>query len=170
MQNFSPISYFPISLPPHLPISLFPTPYSLVIYTIDNDCDIRKMAVKFVMQFVALVLVIVNLFAAPKIANALPTQLNIAGSTIIAKTNEALEVDFSPRQSQQMQAMRQGRNRKIGEVLNASQKSKLLKYLRGGSSLNQAIEKLQLPAEERDIIRAIGELYDLRMKALSSRF
>lgn len=128
------------------------------------------MAGKFVIRFVALVLVMVNLFAMPEIANALPTQLNIAGSAIIGKTNEVSEVDLTPRQSQQMQAMRQGRNRKIGEVLDASQKSQLLKYLRGGSSLNQAIEKLQLSGEKRDIVRAVGQLYDLRMKALSSQF
>lgn len=128
------------------------------------------MTGKFVMRFVALVLVMASLFAMPEIANALPTQLNIAGSAIIGKTNEVSEVDLTPRQSQQLQAMRQGRNRKIGEVLDASQKSQLLKYLRGGSSLNQAIEKLQLSGEKRDIVRAVAQLYDLRMKALSSQF
>jgi hypothetical protein len=128
------------------------------------------MAGKFVMRFVALVLVMASLFAIPEIANALPTQLNIAGSAIIGKTDEVSEVDLTPRQSQQLQAMRQGRNRKIGEVLDASQKSQLLKYLRGGSSLNQAIEKLQLSGEKRDIVRAVAQLYDLRMKALSSQF
>ena len=128
------------------------------------------MGGKFVMRFVALVLVMASLFAMPEIANALPTQLNMAGSAIIGKTNEASEVDLTPRQSQQLQAMRQGRNRKIGDVLDASQKSQLLKYLRGGSSLNQAIEKLQLSGEKRDIVRAVAQLYDLRMKALSSQF
>ncbi len=127
------------------------------------------MTGKLLMRFVTLVLVMASLFATPKIANALPTQLNITGNATIGKTNEASEV-FTPRQSQQIQAMRQGRNRKIGEVLDASQKSQLLKYLRGGSSLNQAIDKLQLSSEKGDIIRAIGQLYDLRIKALSSRF
>jgi hypothetical protein len=128
------------------------------------------MTGKFVVRFIALVLVMGSLFVTPEIANALPSQSNIAGSAIIGKTNEASEVYLTPRQSQQMQAMRQGRNRKIGEVLDPSQKSQLLKYLRGGSSLNQAMDKLQLPSEKRDIIRAIGQLYDLKIKALSSRF
>jgi hypothetical protein len=127
------------------------------------------MTGKFLMRFVTLVLVMASLFATP-VAIALPTQPNITGNTILGKTNEASEVSFTPRQSQQIQAMHQGRNRKIGEVLDASQKSQLLKYLRGGSSLNQAIDKLQLPSEKADIIKAIGKLYDLRIKALSSRF
>lgn len=128
------------------------------------------MAGKFLMRLLALVLVMASLFTTPGIVNALTTQLDIAGNVNIAKVNEAPEIDLTPRQSQRLQAMRQGRNRKIGEVLDVSQKSKLLKYLREGNSLNQAIDKLKLSSEQRDIIKAIGQLYELRMKALTSRY
>lgn len=125
------------------------------------------MAGQFVMRLIALVLVMASLFTTPGIVNALTTtRLDIARNVNITKVNEAPEIDLTPRQSQQLQAMRQGRNRKIGEVLDVSQKSKLLKYLRQGNSLNQAIDQLKLSSEQSDIIKAIGQLYDLRMKAL----
>ncbi len=128
------------------------------------------MAGQFVMRLLALVLVISSLFTTPGIVNALTTRLDIAGNVNITKVNEAPEIDLTPRQSQRLQAMRQGRNRKIGEVLDVSQKSKLLKYLREGNSLNQAIGKLKLSSEQSDIIKAVEQLYDLRMKALTSRY
>ena len=128
------------------------------------------MAGQFVMRLLALVLVMSSLFTTPEIVNALTTQLDIAGNVNITKVNEAPKIDLTPRQSQRLQAMHQGRNRKIGEVLNVSQKSKLLKYLREGNSLNQAIDKLKLTSEQSDIVKAIGQLYDLKIKALTSGF
>lgn len=129
------------------------------------------MVIHLIKRLLVLILLFITLFIEPAIASRLPIASDT--SIIIAKTNSINsinEIDLTPRQRQLMQAIRQRRNHELSKVLEPSQQTKLLHYLHTGDSLNQGIDKLKLSAEQRDMIKAIGQLYDLKMNALVSKF
>jgi hypothetical protein len=72
----------------------------------------------------------------------------------------------TPQQLQQQQAMRQRRNLEIQKVLNPHQQSDLKKLIHNGSSFNQAIAKLEISSQQREILRTIEQLYSLKLEAL----
>jgi len=111
-----------------------------------------------------LVLIVLSVFISPSFVNALPAQLQ----TDITTNNTEI-IELTPRQRQMIQAVNQGRNREIGKILDESQHRKLMKLVRGGNSLNQAIDQLKLTDETSDLVKTIVELYDLKMEALTSR-
>jgi DNA-binding CsgD family transcriptional regulator len=107
---------------------------------------------------------------APGIANALPPQPNKSVvATNVSKAN-LIELDLTPRQRQMIQAINQGRNREIGKILSYSEQKKLVQLIRSGNTLTQAVDKLNLNSEKRDILKALSQVYDLKMKALISGF
>ncbi|KZL48869.1 hypothetical protein [Nodularia spumigena] len=112
----------------------------------------------------------------PGIALAAPVQINPTSSIIIAQlvnanTESSLfsNTNLTPQQQQQIQAVRQRRNREIGAVLNSSQRTKLSHNMRSGDDINQGLEKLNLPPEQKDLVNAIMEFTKLKMQAISSR-
>ncbi|MHC0064555.1 hypothetical protein ACWATR_16910 [Nostoc sp. UIC 10890] len=111
----------------------------------------------------------------PGIALAAPVQINTTYGVIfaqVAKTasySTSSEIDLTPLQSQELQAVRQRRNREIEAVLNSSQRAQLNHNLRAGNNLNQALEKLNLQLEQQELVKAIVQFTNLKMKVISSR-
>lgn len=87
---------------------------------------------------------------------------------MFAKVNSAKfnSLDLTPRQRQQVQAIRQRRNRDIQAALTTSQQEQLSKMLRQGDSLETSIDRLRLSNEQREMIEAVGQIYNLKLKAL----
>ncbi|WP_341524925.1 hypothetical protein WKK05_20135 [Nostoc sp. UHCC 0302] len=111
----------------------------------------------------------------PGIAIAAPVQLNVTSSVIVAQPIQTATDSFSdnsltPQQSQQLQAVRQRRNREINAVLNTSQRTQLSNKLRAGKNINEALETLNLQPEQQELVEAILKFTNLKMKAISSRY
>lgn len=111
----------------------------------------------------------------PGIAFAAPVQLHTTSGVIFARTTKTAsystssEINLTPLQSQQLQAVRQRRNREIEAVLNLSQRAQLAHSLRAGKNMNQALEQLNLQPDQQELVKAIGQFTNLKMKAVSSR-
>ncbi|WP_414561990.1 MULTISPECIES: hypothetical protein [unclassified Anabaena] len=112
----------------------------------------------------------------PGIALAAPVPINTVPSIIFSPIasvptvlNSFTEIDLTPQQQQQLQAVRQRRNREIGAVLNSSQRDQLAHSLRAGNDINQALKKLNLQPEQQDLIKAIVQFTNLKMQAISTR-
>ncbi|MBE9105282.1 hypothetical protein IQ229_10115 [Nostoc cf. edaphicum LEGE 07299] len=111
----------------------------------------------------------------PGIALAAPVQINTTSGIIFAQTTKTAsystssEINLTPLQRQELQAVRQRRNREIAAVLNSSQRDQLNHNLRAGNNINQALEKLNLQPEQQDLVKAIVQFTNLKMKAVSSR-
>ncbi|MEH2037417.1 hypothetical protein [Nostoc sp.] len=111
----------------------------------------------------------------PGIALAAPLQINTTSSVIFAQTTKTAsyptssEINLTPLQRQELQAVRQRRNREIAAVLNSSQRDQLNHNLRAGNNIKQALEKLNLQPEQQDLVKAIVQFTNLKMKAISSR-
>ncbi len=91
------------------------------------------------------------------------------GVIVIAQATKVTEINLTPQQRQQIQGIRQGRNRNIGSVLHSSQKAELVHNLRSGDNLEKAVDKVELQPEQREMINAIQRLADLKIKAVISR-
>ncbi|WP_375471736.1 hypothetical protein [uncultured Nostoc sp.] len=111
----------------------------------------------------------------PGIALAAPVQINTPSGVIFAQTTKTTnyssssEINLTPLQRQELQAVRQRRNREIEAVLTSSQRAQLTHNLRAGNNINQALEKLNLQPEQQDLVKAIVQFTNLKMKAVSSR-
>ncbi len=111
----------------------------------------------------------------PGIALAAPVQINttfgviFAQSTKTASYSTSSEISLTPLQRQELQAVRQRRNREIAAVLNSSQRAQLNHNLRAGNNIKQALEKLNLQPEQQDLVKAIVQFTNLKMKAISSK-
>ncbi|MEH2368312.1 hypothetical protein [Nostoc sp.] len=111
----------------------------------------------------------------PGIALAAPVQINTTSGIIFAQITKTAsystssEINLTPLQRQELQAVRQRRNREIAAVLNSSQRDQLNHNLRAGNNINQALEKLNLQPEQQDLVKAIVQFTNLKMKAVSSR-
>ncbi|MDZ8106888.1 MAG: hypothetical protein RM338_14885 [Nostoc sp. DedQUE12a] len=110
------------------------------------------------------------------IALAAPVQLNTY-SIIVAKTTKAArdstsisEINLTPQQRQQLQGIRQRRNKEIHAVLNSSQRAQLARNLRAGNDIDGALKKLNLQPEQQELVDAILKFTNLKMKAILSRY
>jgi hypothetical protein len=125
---------------------------------------------KFTKKLFVTVIFFTLILFIPAVALATPTQITGSNSIIIAQTaNLSLEVDLTPQERQQLQAVRQRRNKEIIAILNSSQRAQLTQHLRQGNNLNQALEKLNLKTEQKDFVKAIMQLTNLKTKAILSR-
>ncbi|MBW4512587.1 MAG: hypothetical protein KME64_39770 [Scytonematopsis contorta HA4267-MV1] len=96
--------------------------------------------------------------------------INVSKNMIVmAQTTKITEINLTPQQRQQIQGIRQGRNRNIGSVLDSSQKAELFHNLRSGDNLEKAVDKVELQPEQREMVTAIQRLADLKIKAVISR-
>ncbi|MCM0591007.1 MAG: hypothetical protein HEQ35_18880 [Gloeotrichia echinulata IR180] len=128
------------------------------------------MSSNFTKRLTILATILAVIFFIPGIALAAPTQFEAINTTIIATaTTSDTEIDLTPQERQQMQAVRQRRNREILAILDSSQRAQLAHNLRHGNNLNQALEKLNLQAEQQDLLKAIMQLTNLKLKAIVSR-
>ncbi|MBN3878206.1 MULTISPECIES: hypothetical protein [unclassified Nostoc] len=111
----------------------------------------------------------------PGIALAVPVQINTTygvifpQSTKTASYSTSSEISLTPLQRQELQAVRQRRNKEIAAVLNSSQRDQLNQNLRAGNNIKQALEKLNLQPEQQDLVKAIVQFTNLKMNAISSR-
>ncbi|MHC5833130.1 MAG: hypothetical protein ACYT04_98380, partial [Nostoc sp.] len=87
-------------------------------------------------------------------------------TTKTASYSTSSVINLTPQQSQQLQAVRQRRNREIEAVLNTSQRVQLAHNLRAGKNMNQALETLNLQPDQQELVKAIGQFTNLKMKAV----
>ncbi len=135
------------------------------------------MVVNFTKRLFVLTVTIFALITfMPGIAWAIPGQLYVASSIVIVQgtnyTNSFAsfsDINLTPQQRQQLQGVRQRRNREINAVLNSSQRTKLAHNLRSGNDINQALETLNLQPEQQELVKAIVQFTNLKMKAILSR-
>jgi hypothetical protein len=103
-----------------------------------------------------------NFFTSPQV---ILTSFGEDTSDIIAFSVD----DLTPQERQKLQAIRQRRNQEIIAVLDSSQRTQLAHELHIGSNLNQALEVLNLNAEQQDLINAAIEFTNLKLKGIFSR-
>ncbi|ALF52689.1 hypothetical protein ACX27_07230 [Nostoc piscinale CENA21] len=127
------------------------------------------------LSLLANVLILVILI--PKMALATPLQTHANSSVIIAQSSQAIsnfiassEADFTPQERQQLQALRQRRNKEINTILSLSQREKLKEQLQAGNNLYQALESLDLLPDQQSMIKAVIQLTNLKTKAILSRY
>ena len=129
------------------------------------------MAINFMKRVFVLATILIVVLLLPTIALAAPAKLDISNRAIITQTAKSLdELNLTPQQRQQLQALHQGRNREINAVLNSSQRAKLAKSIQVGGNFNQALESLDLQPDQREMLKAIAQIRKLKIKALWEGF
>ncbi|MEO3703936.1 hypothetical protein [Trichormus azollae] len=78
------------------------------------------------------------------------------------------EDDLTPQEHQKIQAVRQRRNKEILAVLNSAQRKQLAHYLHTDNDLNPALKGLDLTSEQQEIINAVIQLTNLKLKGIFS--
>ncbi|CEJ42944.1 hypothetical protein [Umezakia ovalisporum] len=134
------------------------------------------MAIKLIKHLSVFANILAFVILIPGIALAAPVQINPIPRIIIsqfsntnAESSLFSDTNLTPQQQQQLQAVRQRRNKEISAVLNSSQRAKLAENMRSGNDINQGLEKLNLPPEQKDLINAIIQWTNLKIQATSSR-
>jgi Spy/CpxP family protein refolding chaperone len=124
-----------------------------------------SMAINCIKRVFVLAIILAVVLLLPTIASAAPAKIDLGQSAIVAE-----EINLTPQQRQQLQAVRQRRNREIKAMLDSSQRAKLAKNLHAGNSFNQALESLDLQPDQQEMLKAIVQISNLKTKALSARF
>ncbi|MBE9207936.1 hypothetical protein IQ244_15670 [Nostoc sp. LEGE 06077] len=125
------------------------------------------------LSLLANILVLVMLI--PGIALATPRQIHANSSVIFSQSHKAAinlaysETDFTPQERQQLQGLRQHRNKEISSILSSSQREKLKVQFQAGNNIYQALEILDLHPDQQSMIKAVMQLYNLKTKAILSR-
>ncbi|MDZ8184556.1 MAG: hypothetical protein RMX96_06875 [Nostoc sp. ChiSLP02] len=133
------------------------------------------MAIQLTKRLFVLANILVFILVMPGIALAAPLELNTTSSIIVAQSNKAgsnstsSEINLTPQQSQQIQAVRQRRNKEIQAVLNSSQRDQLARNLRAGNNIDGALKTLNLQPEQQELVDAILKFTNLKIKAILSR-
>lgn len=134
-----------------------------------------NMAIHLTKRLFVFAAILALVFSMPGITLAAPVQLHTTSSVIFAQITKTIsystlsEINLTPLQSQQLQAVRQRRNREIEAVLNTSQRAQLTRHLRAGNNMNQALVKLNLQPEQQELVKANAQFTNLKMKAISSK-
>ncbi|MFN6537529.1 MAG: hypothetical protein RM021_014305 [Nostoc sp. EkiNYC01] len=133
------------------------------------------MAIHLTKRLFVLINMLALVLFMPGIALAAPVQIDTSAG-IVAQATKAVrdstlfsEINLTPQQSQQLQAVRQRRNKEIQAVLNSSQRAQLAHNLRAGNNINQALKTLNLKPEQQELVEAILKFTNLKMKAVLSR-
>jgi len=128
------------------------------------------MSSNFTKRLSILATIFALIFSIPGMALAAPTQLDTTHSVILAQaTTSYSDIDLTPLQRQELQAVRQRRNRDIFAILDSSQRAKLAHNLRHGDDLTQALRTLDLRTEQEDFVKAIVQLTNLKLRAIALR-
>ncbi|MBW4567050.1 MAG: hypothetical protein KME31_03210 [Tolypothrix carrinoi HA7290-LM1] len=123
------------------------------------------MAINWIKRVFVLATILAVVLLLPFIASAAPAKVDFSKSAIVAE-----EINLTPQHRQQLQAVRQRRNRDIQAMLDSSQRAELAKTLHAGNSFNQALESLDLQPDQQEMLKAIVQISKLKMKAISARF
>jgi hypothetical protein len=97
---------------------------------------------------------------------------NLSSPAIIAENSSNYsfpEEDFTPQERQELQGVRQSRNREIWDILDESQRIQIEHNLRSGKDIHQALADLDLQIDQWDMIQAIMEWSELKMKRIIYR-
>jgi hypothetical protein len=115
-------------------------------------------------------------FCLPGMALATSDQVLSSALTIFTPVTQVtsefialVDNDFTPLENQKMQGIRQRRNREIAAVLDAEQRQEFIHELHIGKTFTQALEGLNLQAEQRNLIKAIMQLSNLKTKVVLDR-
>lgn len=132
--------------------------------------ELLKMSRKFTKRLSTLVTILVLVFFMPGLALAAPLPPETTQTVILAQSHTSdSQIDLTPLQRQELQAVRQRRNKEILAILDPTQRAQLAHNLRHGDDLNQALMALNLRPEQTDFIKAIMQLTNLKLKAISTR-
>ncbi|BAZ67331.1 hypothetical protein NIES4106_20860 [Fischerella sp. NIES-4106] len=123
---------------------------------------------KFLCAF-SIIFLLVVLSPTMALASSVKFDTNYA-ITIAITAKSSLEMNLTPQVRQQLQAVRQRRNREIQKVLDSSQLTQLTHNLRSGDDFHQALDKLNLQGDQKEMVEAIVKICDLKTKAILSRF
>lgn len=123
------------------------------------------MAINWIKRVFVLATILAVVLLLPFIASASPEAVDFAN-----RVNVSQEINLTPQERQQLQAVRQRRNRDIKAMLDSSQRVKVAKSLHAGNSLNQALESVDLQPDQQEMLKAIVQISNLKIKALSARF
>jgi Skp family chaperone for outer membrane proteins len=123
---------------------------------------------KFLCIF-SIIFLLVVLLPTTALASSVTFYTNSA-VTIAITAKSSLELNLTPQVRQQLQAVRQRRNREIQKVLDSSQLTKLTQNLRSGDDFHQALDRLNLQGDQKEMVEAIVKICNLKTKAILSRF
>jgi sensor c-di-GMP phosphodiesterase-like protein len=135
------------------------------------------MAIQLIKRLSVFLSILAFVIFIPGIALATPIEKDSNSSITISQiintnTESSLfrHTNLTPQQQQQIQAVRQRRNREIEAILNTSQQGELVQYIRAGNDIYQSLEKLNLSPEQQDLINSIQEFTNLKIEGISSRY
>ncbi|MFQ4143224.1 hypothetical protein [Chlorogloeopsis sp. ULAP02] len=128
------------------------------------------MAIKLT-KLLSVAIILVHFFFLPEIAWAEIAKFNTNSTVIVAQiANSSPQMELTPQMRQRLQAVRQRRNREIMKVLDSSQINQLNQNLRTGDNFAQALAKLELQGEQKELVEAIAKISDLKIKKILSDY
>ncbi|MEH2072185.1 MAG: hypothetical protein V7K47_29225 [Nostoc sp.] len=135
------------------------------------------MAIHLTKRIFVLANIFIFILFIPGIALAAPVKINTYTDIIVGQTTKTAsdstlfsDINLTPQQSQQLQAVRHRRNKEIQAVLNSFQRAQLAHNLHAGNKINQALKTLNLQPEQQELVEAILKFTNLKMKAILSRY
>ncbi|MDM9380875.1 hypothetical protein QUB80_09185 [Chlorogloeopsis sp. ULAP01] len=129
------------------------------------------MAIKLTKLLSVLAIVLVYIFFPSELAWAEIAKFSTNSTVIFAQiANSSPQMELTPQMRQRLQAVRQRRNREIMKVLDFSQINQLNQNLRTGDNFAQALAKLELQGEQKELVEAIAKISDLKIKNILSRY
>ena len=113
----------------------------------------------------------------PGIAWAAPTKVSSVNDTfftqpvkLVNHSNSPKGMSLTPMLRQQIQGIRQRRNRDIQAILKPSQIQELKHNLRSGDRLDIAIKKLNITPDQQYMIESTVRIADIKIRALLSKY
>jgi len=125
------------------------------------------MISKLTQRLLTLVLVFVFTFCLWEIPFASANHY-FTNSDEIRDNIELSENDFTPQENQELQGIRQRRNKEIAAILDLSQRNLLAHKLHNGNNIDQALEALNLSSQQRELVNSINVLTNLKLKGIFS--
>jgi hypothetical protein len=120
-----------------------------------------------------LVIIIAIVLSVPQIAVASPSLIvlnpNLTMANISNDVDSYVLEGLTPLERQELWALRQRRNKEIANVLNLPQRAILEANLNSGLNVMEALESVDLKIYQWEMIQAINELNDMKMKEILSR-
>ena len=135
------------------------------------------MAIKKTKCLSLLAAVMAILLMLPGIAWAESAKISSANDTFLAQPVESVNqsdshsrMSLTPMLRQQIQGIRQRRNRDIQAILEPSQIQELKHNLRSGDRLDIAIRKLNITPDQQYMIESTMRIADIKIRALLSKY
>jgi len=125
-----------------------------------------NLARRFSLTVGALAVAVV--FPSVSLAGMQPSPAILPQGTVVAvqPTSSGVEqLKLTEQQTQKIRALRKTRNQEIAQVLNATQRKKLVQSLRSGTKLGAAMQTLNLSADQKQKIGAIVQQSNQAVKA-----